>query len=30
MRLDEVSFVIRLERRTTKSIQMFAKVRPDG
>ena len=30
MCLNEVSFVVRLERRTTKGIQMFAKVRPDG
>ena len=28
MCLDEVSLVIRLERRTTTGIQMFAKVRP--
>ena len=30
MCLDEVSLVIRLEGRTTRGIQMFAKVRPDG
>ena len=29
-RLDELSFEMRLERRTKRELQMFAQARPDG